>query len=239
VRHHEAWLFFALLKALSGEDISAAEVSRHFNMSSVEKRATSVSFSPPICEEGRLIGCYELTAIDLMGLATAKAPAISGRILYMANGVMAATVKLLVSGAENSSVCHSGEWRTTGGDKSSHVLHWSRCNLHAAHADPVIDCADKPGNYFGTRVRAIDFSADGQDLTLTTPDGLSLHWRRAPECDWTQSESVGVSDQALCGALVRSLPGDNQTFAQRLFKANAAMQMLVSGFVEPAEEDSA
>lgn len=50
------------------------------------------------------------------------------------------------------------------------------------------------------------FSGDGQDLTLTPVEGVSLHWRRAPECGWTQFEGAGVSDASLCGALVRSMP---------------------------------
>ena len=234
--HQEQWIFFALLKALSGEDITAVEVSRHFRLS-FAARAASVRFSQPCLSCSRLAGCYELSSVDIMGVGVVKQPALSGRLLYVAEGIMAASVKLHVSGMPNTSVSYSGEWKEMGDDVGTHVLHWSRCNLHAATVDSTVDSSHKPGNYFATRARSLSWSADECNLTLRAADGIALHWRRAPDCGWHYLEGQAVSEGDLCHALLKNMdriPG--QTYAQHMFKASLIMQALIGGFVEPVDK---
>lgn len=157
---------------------------------------------------------------------------------------MAATVKLLLLEAPNSSICYSGRWRVLGGDANAHVLHWARCNLHAGLVDAVVDSSMKAENYYATRVRTLELSADAKTLTLTPVEGISLRWRRAPEAGWARSEGPSVSIKALCGALVDKVPYTaadrlvvgNQLFARRVYKANLAMQFMAAGFIEPVEQ---
>ena len=143
---------------------------------------------------------------------------------------MAATIKLLIAGEESGVGMHfSGQWRTAGSNVSTHVLHWARCNLHKAEDDPVLDRAEKPGNYFATRVRGMRMSADAQVLTLTEVEGVSLQWHRAPEHGWSLADGPAVSMDDLLAAIVRSVPDNGlpQFNEQRLHVANLTMQLLV------------
>ena len=150
---------------------------------------------------------------------------------------MAAAVKLLLSEVPNTAVCYSGNWRTID-DSHSHVLHWSRCNLHAAQIDPTIDCSSKHGNYYTTRVRSLFLSDDANELNLMQADGIKLHWQRAPNHGWSLSEvSSAPSVDALFATLLRSVPASekNSSVAIRMYKANLLMFGLIAGFIEPRE----
>jgi len=243
-RHLDAWLYFALLKAVSGEDISASEVRKHFVRS--WDGGSSFSglpyFQPAEGVCGRIVGCYELKAIRIAGLASLEAPSLTGRLVYTEFGLMAACVRLNLSGTSNTSVCYSGHWRIIGAESSAHVLHQACCNLHAGLVDPVVDVAARPDNYGSSRVRALRLSNDAQTLTLTTA-GVELVWCRAPECGWLQTEAVPlVSVEALYAKLVQSAMQEtledvnqtastNQAIARGMYRANLAMHALLASFI--------
>ena len=221
-------------------------MSRHFERSLRAEGATSIHFSPPTTEEARLVGCYELIELDVVGLASVCWPKLSGRILYTDEGLQAATVKLPLAEAPNSSVLYSGYYRTMGGDVSTHILHWARCNLHAGQVDPVVDSTAGPANYFATRVRAMELSDDAQTLTLTPAEGVRLRWRRAPERGWHHADGPSVQAAELmdiqpeeamgaaAGAGAQTVGLNTLLIAQRVYKASMVMTGLAANFIEPA-----
>ena len=241
-RHLEPWIYLILLKVMEGEDIHVHEIRSHFEHS--DNVATSVYFQPPSLEEQRLIGSYELTAVDVAGLGSVSSPVVSGRIVYTREGLMAASVILHAEG-RSFPVGYSGEWRTMGSDVSSHVLHWAHCNIHVGQTDTVTDAAARPHNYYSTRTRALHMSTDSQELTLTT-GALSLRWRRAPVRGWAFAEtsppSAGDLHRHIMGSTLTlsstSSPTDEaQLLARRVYKANLVLQALVTGFMEPTEQE--
>ena len=252
-RHLDAWLYFALLKVVSGDGVSASEVRKHFERS-WDSGLNFCGIGSQLAEGacGRIVGCYELNAVRFAGLASVEAPLLTGRLVYTEFGLMAACVRLNLSGASNTSICYSGHWSVIGAETDAHVLHQAYCNLHAGLVDPVVDLAARPDNYGSTRVRALRLSNNAQTLTLTTA-GIELVWCRAPEHGWLQTEAVPmVSVDALYAKLVQSaMQGastwesselgatqtapTNQAIARGMYGSNLVMHALVASFVEPAE----
>ena len=253
-RHLDAWLYFALLKVVSGDGVSASEVRKHFERSwdsGLSFCGVGSQLAEGAC--GRIVGCYELNAVRFAGLASVEAPLLTGRLVYTELGLMAACVRLNLSGAFNTSICYSGHWSVIGAETDAHVLHQAYCNLHAGLVDAVVDLAARPDNYGSTRVRALRLSNNAQTLTLTTA-GVELVWCRAPERGWFhQIEAVPmVSVDALYAKLVQSaMQGastwesselgatqtapTNQAIARGMYGANLVMHALAASFVEPAE----
>jgi len=183
-RHHPAWKFYAMLKALAQEPIDGGETIQHFLDFSFLETVPMPKLPPPSTDVKQLYGTYELTEMVMPDHASSVffgtmlhvpppippilklvPPMISGKILYYEG-------HMITSHAIGSLFMrYAGPWYLDGTMRGGTIRHYAHAQLKDSR---TVDTSP----IHGVRYRTINTTDGGRSISLYVVGQATLTWKK-------------------------------------------------------------